>query len=112
MAFDVSAQDHPQGQTLHGLLEAVAETTPEKVSLRTPGGSGHTYREIRDAAKRCASHVVVFDGETVLLVADRSVGMLVSMLGVMRAGKAYCPVEPDFPASRVEAMVSQAHAQS
>lgn len=69
-------------------------------------GSGRAYSEIRDAAMRCASRTMIFDGETVLLVADRSVGMPVSILGVIRAGKAYCLVEPGFPASRVEAMVS------
>eukprot|EP00930_Biecheleria_cincta_P078885 TRINITY_DN664_c0_g1_i6.p1 TRINITY_DN664_c0_g1~~TRINITY_DN664_c0_g1_i6.p1 ORF type:complete len:1569 (-),score=306.79 TRINITY_DN664_c0_g1_i6:3-4382(-) len=34
--------------------------------------------------------------------------MMVSMLGVMRAGKAYCPIEPDYPTSRVHAMIDTA----
>eukprot|EP00928_Gymnodinium_smaydae_P007859 TRINITY_DN1280_c0_g1_i7.p1 TRINITY_DN1280_c0_g1~~TRINITY_DN1280_c0_g1_i7.p1 ORF type:complete len:1450 (-),score=287.98 TRINITY_DN1280_c0_g1_i7:539-4609(-) len=34
--------------------------------------------------------------------------MLLSLLGVLRAGKAYCPIEPDFPASRVESMLESA----
>jgi len=107
-SFDMNTTCHPEGRTLHGLLEVAANENPHKIGLKMAGAKGMTYAEVQASAEQCASSVVLFDSETVLLAADRSIGMIVSMLGVMRAGKAYCPIEPDYPISRVQAMIDTA----
>lgn len=67
-----------------------------------------TYDEVWKAVERCASHLVLLDDPVLALVADRSCGLVISLLGVLRAGKAYTPIEPDFPASRAQAMMETA----
>lgn len=71
--------------------------------------AGYTYEEVVDAVERCAAHIVALDNASVVaLVAHRSYAMVVSLLGVLRSGKAYCPIEPDFPAARVATMLETA----
>lgn len=61
--------------------------------------------------ERCAGCVVLLNSPIVALVADRSYGLVVSLLGVLRSGKAYCPIEPEFPASRAGIMLETAGIQ-
>lgn len=99
--------------TLHGLLEASAHRRPNHLCLQQgdgdgTSGTGMTYEEVWKAVERCASHLVLFDDAVIALVADRSYGLVISLLGVLRAGKAYTPIEPDFPASRAQTMMETA----
>mmetsp|Transcript_118028 Transcript_118028/g.378332 ORF Transcript_118028/g.378332 Transcript_118028/m.378332 type:complete len:1518 (+) Transcript_118028:176-4729(+) len=97
------------GGTLHDLLFQVAACKPDQACLKEVTGKSTSYAEVAAAVQRCATHLAVLeDAEVVALVAWRSRGMVVSLLGVLRAGKAYCPIEPDFPASRVASMFETA----
>lgn len=98
--------------TLHGLLESSAQRRPHHVCLQHGEGlqmTQMTYEEVWKAVERCASHLVLLDDAVVALVADRSIGLVISLLGVLRAGKAYTPIEPDFPASRAQTMMETAN---
>lgn len=96
--------------TLHGIFAEAAVQHPGRTCLRLGDDPGLSYQQVHDASERCARHVAALGEEpgVVLLCADRSYGMLVAMLGTMRAGWAYCPVEPDFPPARVAAIVETA----
>jgi amino acid adenylation domain-containing protein len=62
-----------------------------------------TYAELDDLATRVAAtlaHVGVGPGDRVGVSAPRSVGVVASLYGVMRAGAAYVPIDPDSPAPR------------
>jgi len=50
----------------------------------------------------------MLDSNVIAIVAQRSYGLMLSLLGILRAGKAYCPIEPDFPPSRVSVMLEAA----
>jgi len=95
-------------ETLHGLLFEASTWRPHHVCLQYGDGAGLSYAETTEAVERCAAFVAALDGSTVALVADRSYGLVISLLGVLRAGKAYCPIEPDFPPARAAAMVEAA----
>ncbi|CAJ1425077.1 unnamed protein product [Effrenium voratum] len=97
--------------TLHGLVEASAARRPQQICLRYGDERGLTYCEVWAAVERCASHLALIDADILALVADRSYGLVVSLLGVLRSGKAYSPIEPDFPASRAQAMLQTADIQ-
>ncbi|CAE7254807.1 mycC [Symbiodinium sp. CCMP2592] len=94
--------------TLHGLLESSASRRPEHICLRHGDHPPMTYAEVWKAVECCASHVVLLDTRVVALVADRSYGLVISLLGVLRAGKAYTPIEPDFPPARAISMLEAA----
>ncbi|CAE7558766.1 ppsC [Symbiodinium natans] len=94
--------------TLHGLVELSAVRRPHHVCLRHGDHPPLTYADVQKALERCASHLVLLDTKVLALVADRSYGLVISLLGVLRSGKAYTPIEPDFPAARAQAMLEAA----
>ena len=73
-----------------------------------------TYRELEERSNRLARHLRslgVGPGELVGVVVERSVAMVVALLGVLKAGAAYLPLDPAFPAERLAFMVEDAGAR-
>lgn len=103
--------DPEESHTLHGIFEEAAAKYPKQVCLKMVGHSGLTYEQVSHAVARCCAHVAALDEEIVGMVAHRSYEMIISLIAVLRAGKAYCPVEPDFPAARAELILQGASVQ-
>ncbi|MEV6370682.1 amino acid adenylation domain-containing protein [Micromonospora musae] len=107
-----TAADFPREQTLHGPVEERAARTPDAVALRFEGRSV-TYAELNAAANRIA-HRLRATGvgpETLVGVcAERSVELVAGLLGVLKAGGAYLPLDPEYPADRLAFMVTDAAA--
>ncbi|MGO4728817.1 condensation domain-containing protein, partial [Inquilinus sp. 2KB_23] len=91
------------GGTVPDLFEAQMRRTPEAVALEH-GGEVVSYAELNRRANRLA-HVLIGRGigpESVVGIAlPRSVSMVVSVLGVLKAGAAYLPLDPEYPADRL-----------
>lgn len=95
---------------LHQLVEAQARRTPERVALRFEHDS-LTYRELERRAERLAQHLRARGaGPDVLvgLCVERSLVMVVGILGVLKAGAAYVPMDPSYPPERLAFMRSDA----
>src|SRR5947207_9698215 len=87
-------------RTIVALIERQCERNPEKVAVVFEGEQ-LTYDELN----RRANRVSVYLGERgvgpetlVGLCVDRSLTMIVALLGILKAGGAYVPLDPDFPA--------------
>ncbi|MEH1166780.1 amino acid adenylation domain-containing protein [Micromonospora sp. CPCC 205539] len=104
--------DFPQQQTLHAPIEERAARTPDAVALRFAGRSV-TYAELNAAANRIAHRLRAagVGPETLVGVcAERSVELVSGLLGVLKAGGAYLPLDPEYPADRLAFMVTDAAA--
>ncbi|WP_229402064.1 non-ribosomal peptide synthetase/MFS transporter [Micromonospora okii] len=107
-----TAADFPAGETLHGPIEERAAATPDAVAL-TFEGRGVTYAELNAAANRVAHRLRAagVGPETLVGVcAERSVELVAGLLGVLKAGGAYLPLDPEYPADRLSFMVTDAAA--
>ncbi|MFF7238820.1 amino acid adenylation domain-containing protein [Streptomyces collinus] len=95
--------------TMHGLVEAQVRRTPDAVALEFEGEE-LTYREMDRRANRLA-HALRRHGagpETVVAVgAERSLDLVVSLLGILKSGAAYLPLDLELPAERLSYMVRQ-----
>lgn len=92
------------------LLLRRAEQTPETIALTGPGGE-FDYARLADRTARVADRLVrrgVGPETIVALVLPRSTELIESVLAVMRAGGAYLPIDPDYPADRVAHMLRDA----
>ncbi|MGC0420088.1 amino acid adenylation domain-containing protein [Embleya sp. AB8] len=95
-----------------GLFEVRARTTPEAVAV-VCGDDASTYGELNARANRLA-HALIARGvgaeDIVALVLPRGVEMVTTILGVLKAGAAYLPIEPGCPTARIAATLADADA--
>jgi amino acid adenylation domain-containing protein len=88
---------------IHELFEAQVERTPDAVAVVFEG-SRLTYRELDRRADELAHRLRrlgVAPNVLVALFLNRSIDMLVGMLGVLKAGGAYIPLDPTHPRNRI-----------
>ena len=101
--WNASAQDYPRDQCIHELFEDQARKTPETVAVISAGRQ-LTYRELNQRANQLA-HYLREQGvgpETAVAVCmERSIEVVVGLLGILKAGGAYVPVDPTYPAERL-----------
>ncbi len=100
--------EYPQDQCIHQLLEAQAEQTPEAVAVVFED-SLLTYWELNARANQLAHHLQSLGvGPEVLLgiCTERSLEMVVGLLGILKAGGAYVPLDPAYPQERLQFMLN------
>ncbi|MGE6630695.1 amino acid adenylation domain-containing protein [Bacillus sp. NPDC077027] len=99
-----------QVPSLPALFEKAVQQYPERVAV-TYGNQQLTYQELNNKANRLA-HLLIARGvgpeQFVALSLPRSIDMLVSLLAVHKAGAAYVPLDPDYPADRLAYMMQDA----
>ncbi|MFI6231265.1 amino acid adenylation domain-containing protein [Micromonospora echinospora] len=90
-------------RTLHGLVARAARTTPDAPALESADGT-LTYRELRQRYAATAAELRrrgVGRGDLVAVALPRSATLVTTMLGVLAAGAAFLPLDPDHPADRL-----------
>ncbi|WP_050507591.1 non-ribosomal peptide synthetase [Streptomyces sp. NRRL B-11253] len=108
---DTAADVHPG--TLVDLVEAQVERSPEATAVLF-GDTALTYAELNARANRLARHLVglgVGPERLVAVALPRSAETVVALLGVLKAGGAYLPLDPDDPAERLLATLRDARPQ-
>ncbi|MEA2173125.1 MAG: hypothetical protein QOD00_717, partial [Blastocatellia bacterium] len=104
----------PEARTLHGLFEAQVERTPESVALIF-AGEQLTYDELNRRANQLAHHLRrrgIGPDALVNICMERSALMVVALLGTLKAGAAYVPIDPEYPRERVAFLLSDTNAPS
>ncbi|WP_259675526.1 non-ribosomal peptide synthase/polyketide synthase [Burkholderia gladioli] len=101
--WNASALDTPREVCLPALFEAQVARTPEAVAVEFEGRT-LSYAELNAQANRLAHHLIA-DGvgadQLVAICARRSLEMMVGLLGIMKAGAAYLPLDPAYPSERL-----------
>jgi amino acid adenylation domain-containing protein len=98
------------GVCLHELIAAQAARTPEAVAAAFEDEE-LTYRELVGRARQLARHLKslgVGPDQPVGVLLERSLEMIVALLGVLTAGGAYVPLDPSLPAERLDMLVKGA----
>ncbi|WP_316520108.1 non-ribosomal peptide synthetase [Kitasatospora brasiliensis] len=102
--------DFPSDTSLYGLFEEQVRRRPDAVAV-VDGGQSTTYRELHERACRTAARLRaggVRRGDVVGLCGARSVALVAGILGILRAGGAYLPLDPGYPAERLSFMLDDA----
>ncbi|MGH7826959.1 MAG: non-ribosomal peptide synthetase, partial [Candidatus Binatia bacterium] len=105
-------RDYPKDGCIHELFEAQVERTPDVVAAVFEGRQ-LTYRELNSRANRLAHYLIklgVGPDVPVTLSVERSLEMLVGVLGILKAGAAYVPLDPAYPPERLVFMVDDIRA--
>ena len=107
--FNRTETQFPSDQCLHQLFEQQAERTPDNIALDADS-LRLTYAELNARANRLANHLRslgVQPGEVVGIYLRRTPEMVVALLGVLKAGAAYVPLDPSHPEQRLAFIVAE-----
>src|SRR5271166_428145 len=99
--------DYPRDRCIHQLFEEQAEETPDAVAVIF-GEERLTYHELNERANRLAHHLRKLGVGPEVLVGvcvERSLEMIVGLLGILKAGGAYVPLDPEYPQERLTFMI-------
>ena len=108
--WNATAVDYPRNLCIHQLFENQVESTPEAVAVVFED-EHLTYRELNRRANQLAhylQHLGVGPDVLVGICVERSLDMIVGLLGILKAGGAYLPLDPAFPSERIEFMLEDA----
>jgi amino acid adenylation domain-containing protein len=96
----------------HQRFEVESEKNPDAIAVKC-GSTALTYRDLNQRANKLAHYlrsIGVGPEVPVALCLERSVEMMVSILGILKAGGAYVPLDPSYPRERLEFMLSDCDA--
>ncbi|MFP5261579.1 MAG: amino acid adenylation domain-containing protein [Blastocatellia bacterium] len=108
--FNDTYVSRPRGQTIHGLFEEQAERTPDAIAVEF-GDRRLSYRDLNRRADSLAHYLrgrLVGPEVRVGICMERSLEMIVGVMGVLKAGGAYVPVDIASPKDRLEFMLGDA----
>ncbi len=103
--------DYPCSACVHQLFEAQAERTPNAAAV-VFGNERLTYRQLNSRANQLAHRLQALGAGPGVLVAvciERSLEMMVALLGILKAGAAYVPLDPAYPPERLAYMLEDAN---
>ncbi|MFE8605167.1 non-ribosomal peptide synthetase [Archangium violaceum] len=105
--WNATRVDYPREASIPALFEAQVERTPDSIAIEYQGET-LTYRELNKRANQLAHHLRAFGvgpESRVGLCLERSLELVVGILGILKAGGAYVPLDPSYPADRLSFML-------
>lgn len=103
---------YPQDKGLHHLISQRSQEFGDQVAVKFADQS-LTYKQLNERANQLAALLInkgVKKGDKVAFVLDRSEQLVVVMLGIMKTGAVYVPVDPQFPLNRIDHMLTDSGA--
>ena len=101
-------KDYPSDKTVHSLFEEQVLKFPNNVAVVYEDAK-LTYKELNERANQLAHYLIkhnIKPDDLVALLLDRSAYMIIAILGVLKAGAAYVPMDPEYPDDRIKYILS------
>ena len=108
-----TATDYPRDKSIVRVFEEQVAQSPESIAVVSDDRS-LTYRELDAQANQLAHHLLdlgVKPEEMVAICFERSVDLIVAIVGILKAGCAYVPLDPKLPKSRVDYILADTGAR-
>ena len=102
--WNATSADFARDQCVHRLFEQQAQQTPDAIAA-TFEAKSLTYRQLNERGDRLSAYLRlrgVAPGQFVGVYVERSLDMIVALLGILKAGGVYVPLEPGHPRERLE----------
>lgn len=106
--FNNTRASYSDNRTMHDLFEEQVEKTPDNIAV-VFGGREVTYRELNEQSNRLAALLKdrgVKPGVFTAVLMERSLEMVTTVMGILKAGGIYVPFEPAFPRMRIQKILS------
>jgi|GEM_PF-1789917 len=103
--FNQTDKDYPRDKTIHELFEEQVFKTPSNIAV-VYQNTRLTYEELNQKANQLAHYLrnnySIKPDDLIALCLDRSELMIIAMIGVLKSGGAYVPIDPDYPNERIK----------
>ncbi|WP_395649265.1 non-ribosomal peptide synthase/polyketide synthase [Planktothrix agardhii] len=99
--------DYSYNKCIHQLIEEQAERTPDAIAVVFENQQ-LTYAQLNNRANQLAHYLRSLGVETEVIVGlcvERSLEMIVALIGILKAGGAYLPLDPEYPPARLQFML-------
>lgn len=107
VAWNKTRVDYPNPCTVTQLFEEQVEKTPDNIALIF-GDQQLTYNQVNQRANQLAHYLCkksACQNRLIVICLQRSLEMAISILGVLKAGAAYVPIDPEFPKERIHTLL-------
>lgn len=111
--FNDTVVDYPKNKCVHTLFEEQASSMPENIAVVSRNATA-TYAELNTRANRIANGLIqhgINQGDIVALLLPKSLDLIATMLGVMKAGAAYLPLDIESPQDRIDFSIQSSGAK-
>jgi non-ribosomal peptide synthetase component F len=111
--FNNTRAEYSKDKCIHELFEEQVERTPDKIAL-VASDKKVTYRELNEEANRIANNLIekgIGKGDIVGLMLPRKSYLLSALLGILKTGAAYLPIDSELPKERIEYMCKDTNAR-
>ena len=105
--FNNTSIDYDKTQTIHSIFEEQVKKTPDKIAVIC-NDQKITYSELNKRANQVAHYLRnlgVKRNTFVGLLSHRSIEMFIGLLGILKSGAAYLPIDPEYPLERISYML-------
>lgn len=109
--FNDTQLPYPEDRTIASLFEEQVQRTPDKIAIIC-NEKMLSYSKLNEKANQLARFLInqgVREGDNVGIMLPRSLEVLVSMVAILKIGACYVPIDPSYPSSRIEYIVSNSN---
>ena len=102
--FNQTEKNYPQGETVVSLFEKKVKQTPDATVLIFENQK-LSFRELDKKTNQLAHHLLslgVEQEDLVVICLDRSMEMMIGLMGIIKSGAAYVPIDPEYPKNRID----------
>jgi amino acid adenylation domain-containing protein/non-ribosomal peptide synthase protein (TIGR01720 family) len=104
---------YPKDKTLHALFEEQVQKNPHSTAVIFEDQT-LTYEELNNKANQLAHYLIEQDikpDDLIAIKIHRSLEMMIGLLGILKAGAAYVPIDPSYPQERIDYMIEDSEAK-
>lgn len=109
--WNTTEKDFPEDKCIHGIFEERVDRILDSVAINF-GDEQLTYRVLNERANQLAhylQHIGIGPEVLVGICIERSVDLIVGLLGILKAGGAYVPLDPTYPRDRIAFILHETH---
>ena len=113
IGFNNTLKPYPNEKCIHELFEQEVIKSPSKIAL-IMDNQAVTYKQLNEKANRIAHGLIAIGigtGDIVAFMLPRSIDLVAVILGIIKSGAAYLPIDLNYPEKRIEFMLSDSHAK-
>ena len=106
--WNKTAAGYPEDKTIYELFEEQVIKNPDHIAV-VFGEQALTYDQLNAKANQLARYIrlqsTIEPDTLIALCLDKSLEMIIGILGILKAGGAYVPIDPDYPEERIQSIL-------